>query len=67
MDEVYLLREQSLIIQQTGIELPMKFEYCPFRQFVLSGKNRYYINHEVVQKYVPRKRRERFETNNRYE
>lgn len=36
--------------------VPMR--YCPFRQFVLSGKNRYDISHAVVQKVVPRKIRE---------
>lgn len=30
----------------------------PFRQFVLAGKNRYDINHAVVQKMVLRKIRE---------
>lgn len=35
-------------------------QYCPFRQFVLSGKNRYDISHAVVQKVVPRKIREPF-------
>lgn len=34
--------------------------YFPFRQFVLSGKNRYDINHAVVQKVVQRKIREPF-------
>lgn len=38
------------------IVVPMR--YYPFRQFVLSGKNRYVINHDVVQKVVPRKIRE---------
>lgn len=33
-------------------------QYSPFRQFVLSGKNRYDINHDVVQKVVQRKIRE---------
>ena len=33
-------------------------QYSPFRQFVLSGKNRYNINHDVVQKVVSRKIRE---------
>lgn len=38
--------------------VPMR--YYPFRQFVLSGKNRYEINHAVVQKVVPCKTREPF-------
>lgn len=36
--------------------VPMR--YCPFRQFVIAGKNRYDISHAVVQKVVPRKIRE---------
>lgn len=38
----------------------VSMRYYPFRQFVLSGKNRYDISHAVVQKVVPRKIREPF-------
>lgn len=49
-------QQQQFIIQVSGCGVPMR--YCPFRQFVLSGKNRYDISHAVVQKVVPRKIRE---------
>lgn len=39
--------------------VPMRF-CSPFRPFVLSGKNRYSINHNVVQKVVSQKIREPF-------
>ena len=52
-------QEQKQIKYQVAASgVPMR--YCPFRQFVLSGKNRYDINHAVVQKVVPRKIREPF-------
>lgn len=40
------------------IKLCVPMRYFPFRQFVLSGKNRYDISHDVVQKVVARKIRE---------
>lgn len=47
---------QPIKYQVCSTLVPM--QYSPFRQFVLSGKNRYDINHDVVQKVVPRKVRE---------
>lgn len=49
-------QQERIKYQVLASGVPMR--YCPFRQFVLSGKNRYDINHAVVQKVVPRKIRE---------
>lgn len=51
-------KQKQIKYQVAASGVPMR--YCPFRQFVLSGKNRYDINHAVVQKVVPRKIREPF-------
>lgn len=54
--DIQSVANQSIKSQVCATVVPM--QYSPFRQFVLSGKNRYNINHAVVQKVVPRKIRE---------